>query len=157
MKEKVGKLQVLLASLSVFRQNLYGFHWNGQGCKFYPYHEKFQELYEDLGVRIDEVAELIRTCGYKAVFSMTDYSLISAINEVPIEDTCDIDLGILHAGASLKRLIVCVRESSEDFAAEGKNEVVNLMDDYLTSLNKLRWLWESSRKVEKEADEKAED
>lgn len=148
MKEKVGKLQVLLASLSVFRQNLYGFHWNGTGCKFYPYHEKFQELYEDLGCRIDEIAELIRTCDYKAIFNMASYLEITEIKEVPIEDTSDIDLGIKHASYGLRRLIECVRESSKEFNEEGKNEVVNLMDDYLTSLNKLRWLWESSRKVD---------
>lgn len=156
MKDKVAKLQVLLASLSVFRQNLYGFHWNGIGCKFYPYHEKFQELYEDLGVRIDEVAEAIRACGYNAIFSMTDYLQISRVNEVPIEDTSDIELGILHASSGLRRLIVCVEEASEEFGEANKKDIVNLMDDYLTSLNKLRWLWESSRKVEEESDEKTD-
>ena len=143
MKEKVGLLQVLLATLSVFRQNLYGFHWNGEGKMFYPYHKEFQDLYEDLGVRIDDVAEHIRTCGYKAIFKMSDYLELSEVREVPIEDSCDIQLGIKHAASGLRKLIAQVGEIANEFDKEGKRETVNLMEDYLTSLNKLRWLWES--------------
>ena len=59
------KLNELLADYSIFYQNIRGYHWNIKGDKFFELHDKFQELYENLFVKIDEVAERIRTLGHK--------------------------------------------------------------------------------------------
>ena len=58
-KSKVlaDKLNELLADYSVFYQNVRGYHWNIRGDKFFELHDKFQEMYEDLFIKIDEVAE----------------------------------------------------------------------------------------------------
>lgn len=143
--KKVGKLQVLLASLSVLRQNLYGFHWNGKGEMFYPYHSKFQELYEDLGVKIDEVAEHIRTCNFRALFNMADYIEITKIPEVPLEDTTNIRLGIKHAISGIRKLIVITQDIADDFDTDDNKSraTVAFAEDYLVQFGKLKWLWES--------------
>ena len=58
-KKLAEKLNELLADYSIFYQNIRGYHWNIKGDKFFELHDKFQELYEDLFVKIDEVAERI--------------------------------------------------------------------------------------------------
>lgn len=50
-------LNDLLANYSTFYQNTRGYHWNIRGDKFFGLHTKFEELYNDLFFKIDEVAE----------------------------------------------------------------------------------------------------
>ena len=59
-KRLAEKLNELLADYSVFYQNIRGYHWNIKGDKFFELHDKFQELYENLFVKLDEVAERSR-------------------------------------------------------------------------------------------------
>jgi starvation-inducible DNA-binding protein len=63
-KKLAEKLSELLANYSIFYQNTRGFHWNIKGEKFFELHLKFEELYNDLLIKIDEVAERILTLGF---------------------------------------------------------------------------------------------
>jgi starvation-inducible DNA-binding protein len=56
-KELAQKLNQLLANYSIFYQNTRGFHWNIKGQNFFELHLKFEELYNDLLLKIDEIAE----------------------------------------------------------------------------------------------------
>ena len=53
-KELAQKLNILLANYSIFYQNTRGYHWNIKGQKFFELHLKFEELYTDLLLKIDE-------------------------------------------------------------------------------------------------------
>lgn len=53
-----GRLNTLLANYSIFYQNTRGYHWNIRGEKFFELHVKFEELYNDLLLKIDEIATL---------------------------------------------------------------------------------------------------
>jgi starvation-inducible DNA-binding protein len=52
-------LNELLATYQIFYQNARGFHWNIRGEKFFELHAKFEEIYTDALVKIDEIAERI--------------------------------------------------------------------------------------------------
>jgi len=56
-------LNQLLANYSVFYQNTRGYHWHIKGEQFFELHLKFEELYQNLFVKIDEIAERILTLG----------------------------------------------------------------------------------------------
>ena len=62
--ELAALLNDLLANYSIFYQNTRGYHWNIRGNKFFELHVKFEELYNDLFVKIDDVAERILTLGH---------------------------------------------------------------------------------------------
>jgi starvation-inducible DNA-binding protein len=59
--ELATKLNTLLANYQVFYMNTRGFHWNIKGEKFFELHVKFEELYNDLILKIDEIAERVLT------------------------------------------------------------------------------------------------
>lgn len=63
-KKLAGKLDLLLANFQLMYINTRGFHWNIKGEKFFELHLKFEELYTDLQIKIDEVAERILTLGH---------------------------------------------------------------------------------------------
>ncbi len=80
-KQLAEKLNELLANYSVFYQNVRGYHWNIKGEKFFELHVKFEELYNDLLLKIDEVAERILTLGYAPNHKYSDYLQVAQIKE----------------------------------------------------------------------------
>lgn len=55
-KNIAEKLNVLLSNYSIFYQNTRGAHWNIKGDLFFTLHPKFEELYNSLILKIDEIA-----------------------------------------------------------------------------------------------------
>ncbi|MFN2396810.1 MAG: Dps family protein, partial [Bacteroidales bacterium] len=70
-----------LANYSIFYQNTRGYHWNIKGEKFFELHLKFEELYNDLFIKIDEVAERILTLEHSPKHRFSDYKKESKIAE----------------------------------------------------------------------------
>ncbi|CAI8161005.1 MAG: DNA protection during starvation protein [Bacteroidota bacterium] len=138
-EELAHSLNDLLANYTVFYQNLRGFHWNIQGDKFFELHEKFEELYNDFFVKIDEVAERILTLGHAPQHRGSDYLEIAQIiesNEVSngtkaIEEILD-GFTILLSKA---RHILNLSGETDD---EGTNAQ---MSDYIREQEKLVWMY----------------
>ena len=51
-KRLAEKLNILLANYQLFYMNTRGFHWNITGEKFFELHAKFEELYNDLVLKV---------------------------------------------------------------------------------------------------------
>ena len=60
-KKVAENLNDLLSNYQLFYMNLRGFHWNIKGKKFFELHLKFEELYNDALIKVDEIAERILT------------------------------------------------------------------------------------------------
>ena len=140
-KHLAEKLNELLSNYSIFYQNTRGYHWNIKGEKFFELHVKFEELYNDLFLKIDEVAERILTLGFTPNHNYSDYKKTSKIAE-----SAQISDGILAVGnilASFQIIIILERELltlSADACDEGTNA---LMSDYIRLQEKLIWMYSS--------------
>lgn len=73
MNPIIDQLNKLLANYQIYYQNLRGFHWNIQGRDFFELHVKFEELYNDAAIKIDEVAERILTIEGTPLHSFSAY------------------------------------------------------------------------------------
>ena len=80
-KKLAELLNVLLANYQLFYINSRGFHWNIKGEKFFELHLKFEELYTDTQLKIDEIAERILTLGHTPDHTFTDFLKLSKIKE----------------------------------------------------------------------------
>jgi starvation-inducible DNA-binding protein len=138
-KELADGLSDLLANYSVFYQNVRGFHWNIKGDKFFELHQKFQDLYNDLLLKIDEVAERILTLGFSPDHRYTAYVQQSEIKESsPIADG---NKAVEHVLEALKILLAKQRrllQLAADTADEGTNA---LMSDYIREQEKAVWMY----------------
>lgn len=140
-KQLSEKLNVLLADYSIFYQNTRGFHWNIKGEKFFELHVKFEELYNDLLLKVDEVAERILTLGHTPEHTYSAYTEMAGIKESP--KVSDGLKAVEHILESFKVLIVLQREildMSSDASDEGTNA---LMSDYIRAQEKLVWMYSS--------------
>lgn len=57
--DTVSNLNSLVADFTVFYQKLRHYHWNVTGEQFFKLHEKFEEIYTEVGDQIDELAERV--------------------------------------------------------------------------------------------------
>lgn len=138
-KKLAEELNLLLANLQVFYISTRGFHWNIKGDKFFELHLKFEELYTNLQLKIDEVAERILTLGYTPSHTFTDFLKVSAIKEkknitngkTAVQSIIDSFSVILEVERGLLNL-------SAEAGDEGTNA---LMSDYIREQEKLVWMY----------------
>lgn len=137
-------LNELLANYSIFYQNTRGFHWNIKGEKFFELHLKFEELYNDLLLKIDEVAERILTLGYTPEHNYSKYAAISTIKESG--QVSEGHVAVQNILDSFKIVIVKQREIL-NISAKANDEGTNaLMSDYIRFQEKLVWMYSSFMK-----------
>src|SRR5690349_19429212 len=57
------------------------YHWNVEGSDFHALHIFFEKQYEELLEIIDEVAERVRSLGFKTVASLKEYAKLSKVDD----------------------------------------------------------------------------
>jgi len=146
---KVGKkLNTLLATYSVYYQNLRSFHWHIKGNNFFDIHVFYEELYNDAKVKIDDIAERILTINQKPLGSMKDYLKKSEINE-----SLDIMNDEKMASVILKNhgvLISLMREVIKTASDIGDEGTVDIIGGFLSYLEKKSWMlnaWKGRKKA----------
>ncbi len=133
------KLNYLLADYVTLYQNVRGFHWNIRGDKFFELHAKFEELYNDLFIKIDEVAERVLTLGKTPLHTFEDFMRFSNIKPAKnISEGTECVASILD---SFEKIIARQRELLE-FSGNADDEGTNaLMSDYIREQEKLVWMY----------------
>ncbi|MEI2740299.1 MAG: Dps family protein [Chitinophagaceae bacterium] len=133
------KMNILLSDFQLFYINTRGFHWNIKGNNFFELHLKFEELYTDTQLKIDEVAERILTLGHTPSHSFTDYLKSSAIKEEQnITDGKKAIASIINSFGILLQIERELLNLSADAGDEGTNA---LMSDYIRQQEKLVWMY----------------
>lgn len=135
------RMNELLANYQLFYMNVRGFHWNIRGEKFFELHAKFEELYTDALVKIDEIAERILTLGYTPLHSYTDYLKNSEIGEQTKVSDAETAVNFVVEGF---RVLLSKERELLKVAAEADDEGTNaLMSDYIRAQEKLVWMYSS--------------
>lgn len=140
-EDLAGHLNDLLSNYSLFYQNTRGYHWNIKGEKFFELHVKFEELYNDLILKIDEVAERILTLGYTPEHKYSEYKKGSEIKESKeVNDGMKAVSNILSSFQTLLGKQRKILDLSGEIGDEGTNA---LMSDYIREQEKLVWMYSS--------------
>ncbi|UJF30527.1 DNA starvation/stationary phase protection protein [Kaistella sp. 97-N-M2] len=135
------KLNILLANYSVFYQNTRGAHWNIKGDQFFTLHPKFEELYNSLVLKIDEIAERILTLDSTPNHNYTDYLTLSTIKES--KEVSDATKAVENILASFKVVIDLQRDLLEITERAGDEGTNSQMSDYITEQEKEVWMYNS--------------
>lgn len=137
--EIVDHLNTLLANYQIFYQNARGFHWNIKGEKFFELHLKFEELYNDLLLKVDEVAERILTLGATPLHAYSQFQQVSTIKEVinahAPEPIIQNILDSFKVLIGLQRKLLTLSGEADD---EGTSA---LMSDYIRAQEKMVWMY----------------
>lgn len=138
-RELAEKLNVLLANYQVLYLNTRGFHWNIQGEKFFELHLKFEELYSNFQLKIDEIAERILTLGQTPLHSFDDFLTNSQIK--PTKNVQDGREAVKALLAGFTELLLQQRALLHLSAEAGDEGTNALMSDYIREQEKLVWMY----------------
>jgi len=142
VKPVVDMLNDYLANYHIHYQKLRGCHWNIKGQNFFTLHIKFEELYTNAQLTIDEIAERVLTLGKPPHSRFADYIKESTIQEVNTIGMKDLDMveAILSDMAKLieleRELLVATVEANDD----GTNDMVN---NFMQFKEKNTWMLRS--------------
>ena len=132
------ELNQLLANFQLYYQNLRGIHWNIKGRMFFDLHAKFEELYTDANLKVDEIAERILTLGATPLHTFEDYTKAA---RVPVgknvsKDEKAVEL-IVDSLSELLKIERSILNSSDEANDEGTN---SMMSDFITEQEKTVWM-----------------
>jgi starvation-inducible DNA-binding protein len=80
-----SQLNLLVANYSVLYTKLHRFHWYVKGPSFFTLHAKFEELYNESGLVVDQLAERLLAIGGKPIATMKEYIETASIQETSNE------------------------------------------------------------------------
>lgn len=137
-KKTVSELNTLLADYQLYYQKLRNYHWNVVGRNFFDLHIKFEEMYDDAKLKIDEIAERILTLRKSPISNLSDYLKLSNLEESPsnINDVAMVKNLLDDHGKIIKQMrqVVSVADKSGD---EG---TIDLVGAYIRELEKTSWM-----------------
>lgn len=133
-----NELNTLLADYSMYYQKIRNFHWNVVGVNFFELHEKFEEMYQDAQVKVDEIAERILTLRYQPTSNFSDYLKMSSVKESPSDkEDKEMVLALLEDHGKLLKQMRKVVEVAGEAEDEG---TVDLIGGYIGELEKTSWM-----------------
>ncbi len=133
-----NNLNHLLANYQIYYQNLRGVHWNIKGKGFFDLHVKFEELYNDANIKVDEIAERVLTLGETPLHTYQDYLNCMKVpvgkNISQDEKAVRLIVDSLTALLKIEREILNTSEEAND---EGTNA---MMSDFIMQQEKTVWM-----------------
>ena len=137
----VESLNQLLINYQVHYQNLRLFHWNVKGPFFFVLHAKFEELYLDAALKVDEIAERIL-----ALEGTPKGSLKNILKHAQIESYDEVinAENMVEAIVSANAILIANVEELLKIAAEANDEgTLDIFTSYIQLLQKENWMLKS--------------
>jgi len=141
MEQLVAQLKVVQASVFALYLKAHNFHWNVEGPDFAQYHSFLENLYNELWLSVDAIAERIRTTKSYTPGSFSRFKDLSVIDD---------ELNIPSAQSMLSKLrddnvkvieeLVKARAGAESAMAFG---IVNFLEDRIDIHYKHDWMLRS--------------
>ncbi len=138
---RIEGLNNLLSHFQVFYQNMRGLHWNIKGKHFFELHLRFETLYTDAQLKIDEVAERILTLGGRPYHTFEAYL---GHNTLRIgQDLSEATQGVELVVENLLALINLERPLLQAAANEGDEGSVDMLTRFIAEQEKTVWMFKA--------------
>lgn len=140
-KDIAEGLSRLLADTYTLYLKTHYFHWNVTGPMFQSLHLMFETEYTELALAVDLIAERIRTLGYPAPGSYSEYAELSSIKETRDVPSAEDMIRLLVEGNE-----AVVRTARSIFpAAERANDesTADLLTERMSVHEKTAWMLRS--------------
>lgn len=124
-------LSQILADSYCLMIMMHNYHWNVRGKNFRQIHLLTEEQYEEIFAAIDEVAERIRSLGFLAPGSLSEFSKLSHIEE-PNSKASENEMlahllkGHEHIAKHSRKIIAKADEASDEATADLLTERVEV-------------------------------
>lgn len=131
-------LNKLVSTYSVLYTKLHCFHWYVSGPSFFTLHEKFEELYNETTLNLDELAERILSKGGKPVATLQEHLNLSLIQEATGNETSDEM--VAATVSDFKIIMKALKETMNIAGEEGDDRTEDMLNAMFQSLEKHTWM-----------------
>lgn len=134
----IGELNVQVSTWSVLYAKLHNYHWYVKGHQFFTLHNKFEELYNEATVHMDEVAERILILGGHPAATLKEHLAQSVIQEATGNEQADDMVQIIaddfgEMMKSLKKGMMLAADTGDDMTED-------LLNAAYQSIEKHQWM-----------------
>jgi ferritin-like protein len=134
----VNGLNQLLADLHVYYMNLRGLHWNVKGKSFFHLHAEYENQYNNVAEKIDEVAERLLQLDSKPENRFSELLKVATLkeenNKVNEVEGMKLILDTLKVLIAKEREIIAAAEEANDEVTTA------MMSDFLVGQEKSVWM-----------------
>ncbi|MEK4386944.1 DNA starvation/stationary phase protection protein [Solibacillus sp. FSL W7-1464] len=137
-KQLNTQLNDLVSTWSVMYTKLHNYHWYVNGPSFFTLHVKFEELYNEVTLNLDEIAERILTKGGKPVATLKEHLDLSLIEEASGKEETEEMVSILIK--DFNTIMDALNKAMETASEEGDDRTEDLLNAQFQSLEKHTWM-----------------
>ena len=132
------RLNLLLADYQVYYQKLRHYHWNVSGPLFFGLHVKFEELYTDAALKVDELAERLLAKEGAPPMTLAEALAGARLSEATIPSSAEAMVADLLG--DLETLSGWLAECAKTADGEGDTTTMNLVDGFRDEHQKTAWM-----------------
>jgi len=140
-KDVIQAVNQQVANWTVLYTKLHNYHWYVKGRHFFTLHVKFEELYNEAGLIIDEFAERILALEGKPVATLKECLEMSSIKEAKGNEKEEDMVSQLHDDFS--KLVDELQQGIEVAEQEEDAATADMLTEVKKSLRKHMWMFKA--------------
>jgi starvation-inducible DNA-binding protein len=144
MNELIQQMKVVLASSFALYLKTHNFHWNVEGPNFPQYHDFLNNLYNEIWLAVDAIAEHIRTLDAYAPGSLGRYTQLSIVDDQLNIPTAKAMLAELESDN--QKLISELNKTLRLAESADKHGLANFIQDRIDIHEKHKWMLKATGK-----------
>jgi starvation-inducible DNA-binding protein len=141
-KSVVETINKQIANWGVLYVKIHNFHWFVKGKQFFTLHEKFEELYKEADLRIDELAERVLSIKGRPIATMKEMLAEASIKEANGDESADQMVKTIVK--DFQTMIGEMRKAIDLAEEAGDHTSADMMTSVQTSLEKHVWMLEAT-------------
>lgn len=139
-KELIQELNKQVSTWSVLYAKLHNYHWYVKGNQFFTLHAKFEELYNESTLHMDEIAERVLTLGGEPTATLKQHLAESVVEEAKGTEKANEMVKTLvedfdKTMKSLKKGMDLAAKDSDDMTEDMLNAVYQSVEKHQWMLN----------------------
>jgi starvation-inducible DNA-binding protein len=144
MNELIQQMKVVLASSFALYLKTHNFHWNIEGPNFPQYHDFLNNLYNEIWLAVDAIAEHIRTLDAYAPGSLSRFTQLSVVDDQLNIPTAKAMLAELESDN--QKLISELNKTLRLAESADKHGLANFIQDRIDIHEKHKWMLKATGK-----------
>lgn len=129
----------LLADLVMAAHKAQGLHWLVKGPDFFMAHAKLEEIYDELQLMVDEVAEAMLMSDMKPVATMGEFVEKASLKEQKLDFTTSKE-AFAAVAADYAALLETVGKVKKQAEKDGQDLIAIKCDTLTETLEKTHWM-----------------
>lgn len=132
------ELNKQVATWSVMYTKLHNYHWYVKGQAFFTLHAKFEELYNEATLHMDEIAERLLTLGGKPTATLKEHLELSVVKEATGKESTEDMVGTIVK--DFDTIMKSLKKGMDEAAKDEDDMTEDLLNAIYQSIEKHQWM-----------------